>query len=174
MRNFWTVAVLLCALPLGSMADKPKVTRTMIRAMEESMDQKIQALWPDSPAQMVGLTQGAYINGYGAVFMTEVNLAVGPVVSPFHLTVTPEEVKRLHDRKVMRLGRLKDSMQQMLHDSAGSMDAVAGDEQIALGVSFFYFYWENKDGLPAQIVMHAPKKALLDASGKFSILSDEF
>lgn len=175
MRNFWMIGLLLCALPCGSMADKPKVTRTMVRAMEDSMDQKIQALWPDGPAQLVGLTQGAYINGYGAVFMTEVNLAVGAVISPFHPTVSPDEIKHLHERKVMRLAKLKETMQQMLHDSAGSMDAVPGDEQIALGVSFFYWNWENRDGLPAQIVMHAPKKLLLDpASAKSAIVSDEF
>ena len=31
--------------------------------------------WPDDPVAVIGLTQGAYIDGYGAVFMSEVNLA---------------------------------------------------------------------------------------------------
>jgi hypothetical protein len=129
--------------------------------------------------QLVGLTQGLYINGYGVVFMSEVNLAAGPGLSPFHPTISPDEVRRIHEKKLARLPKLKETMQQMLLDSARSIDSVPADEQITLGISFFYWNdWENKDGLPAQIVMHAPKKLLLDAKvaagGKASIVSDEF
>ena len=178
MKNIWILGLVLCALPAGTMADKPKVSRAMVKSMEEGMDQKLQALWPDSPVQVLGLTQGAYVNGCGAVFMSEVNLAIGPVISPFHQNVTADEVKRLHEKKLERLAKLKQAMQQMLVDSAKVMDPVAADEQIALGISLFYWNWENKDGLPAQIVMHAPKKLLLAATtgsaAASSIVSDEF
>ena len=178
MKNFWIVALLACALPAGSLADKPNVSRAMIKAVEESMDQKLSMLWADNPAQVLGLTQGAYVTGYGAVFMSELNLASGTPISPFHPNVTAEEIKRIHANKVERLSKLKEAMQQMLVDSAKSMDPVPDDEQIALGVSLFYWTWENKAGLPAQIVMHAPKKLLLDAktsvAAKSSISSDEF
>jgi len=163
MRNVWIVGLVLCALPAGTMADKPKVSRAMVKTMEESMDQKFQTLWPDNPVQVVGLTQGAYINGYGAVFMSELNLATGPTISPFHPNISPDEVKHIHEKKVARLAQLKATMQQMLVDSAKSMDPVPADEEFALGISFFYWTWENREGLPAQIVMHAPKKQLLEA-----------
>jgi len=178
MRNVGILCLTLCALPAGTMADKPKVSRAMVKAMEEGMDQRLQALWPDSPVQVLGLTQGVYIAGYGAVFMSEVNLATGTAVSPFHPTLSPEEIKRIHERKVERLPKLKETMQQMLVDSAKSMDPVAADEQIAVGISLFYWNWEIKDGLPAQIVMHAPRKLLLEAktstAARSSIVSDEF
>jgi hypothetical protein len=49
---------------------------------------------------------------------------------------------------------------------------------VAVGVSLFYWTWENREGLPAQIVMHAPKKLLLQAKAgtadKGAIASDEF
>jgi len=110
--------------------------------------------------------------------MSELNLAAGTPISPFHPNITADEVKRIHDRKMERLPKLKEAMQQMLMDSAKSMDPVPADEQIVLAISFFYWNWENKDGLPAQIVMHAPKKLLLDArtsaSAKSFIVSDEF
>ena len=178
MRNVWIVGLLLCALPAGTMADKPKVSRAMVKTMEESMDQKFQTLWPDNPVQVVGLTQGAYISGYGAVFMSELNLATGPTISPFHPNISPDEVKRIHEKKLSRLAQLRATMQQMLVDSAKSMDPVPADEQLALGISFFYWNWENREGLPAQIVMHAPKKVLLEAkagaAAKSPIPFDEY
>ena len=178
MRNLWIVALLACALPSGSMADKPRVSRAAVKAMEDSLDQKLQRLWPDDPLQVVGLTQGAYINGLGAVFLTEINLASGPAITPFHPVISPEEIKRIHEKKVSRLPKLKETMQEMLVDSARSMDSVPVDEQISLGISLFYWNGENRDGLPAQIVAHAPKKLLLEAktgaAGKSAILFDEF
>ncbi|HWY47949.1 MAG TPA: hypothetical protein VNX70_11240 [Bryobacteraceae bacterium] len=177
MNTAIIVSLLLCALPAGSMADKPKVTRTMIEAMEKSVDGKLQKLFSPDPVEVLGV-QGGYINGYGAVFMSEINLAPAAGITPFHPTVSPDEIKRTHDRKVQRIAALRNSMRDMLVDSAASLDSVPADEQVALGVSLFYWTWENREGLPAQIVMHAPKKLLLQAKAgtadKGAIASDEF
>jgi hypothetical protein len=45
-----------------------------------------------------------------------------------------------------------------------------------VGLSLFYWKWENRDGLPAQIVMHAPRKTLLQSASaeQASIASEEF
>jgi len=159
------------------MADA-KVTRTMLEAMEKSVDGKLQNLYGLDPAEIVGVTQGAYINGYGAVFMSEVNLAPATGISPFHPTRKPEEIKRTHDKKVQRMAALRNTMRDILIDSAASLDTVPADEQVAMSVSLFYWNWENHEGLPAQIVMHAPKKLLLQAKAgaadKGAIASDEF
>jgi len=176
MRIAAIVALLLCALPAGSMADKPKVNRAMIEAMEHSMDRKLSGLWPADPVEVVGLTQGAYIDGYGAIFMGEVNMAPAAGITPFHPTVKPDEIKRTRDKKLQRMAQLKTAMREMLVDSARSLDAVPADEQVAVGISLFYWTWENREGLPAQIVMHAPRKALLQSSdaGQAPIASEEF
>ena len=172
------VSLILCALPAGSMADKPKVNRGMIEGMEKSVDWRLQRLWPGDSAEVLGLTQGAYINGYGVVFMSEINVAPAAGITPFHQTVTPDEVKRTHDKKVQRMAALRSAMREILVDSAASLDTVPDDEQVTLGVSLFYWTWEKRDGLPAQIVMHAPKKLLLQAKAgtadKGAIASDEF
>jgi len=175
MRTSAIAALLLCALPAGTLADKPKVSRTMIEAMERSMDRKLSGLWPADPVEVLGLTQGAYIDGYGAVFMGEVNMAPAAGITPFHPAVTPEEIKRTRDKKLQRMAQLKTAMREMLVDSARSLDAVPADEQVALGISLFYWKWENSEGLPAQIVMHAPRKALLSAGAEqAAIVSQEF
>jgi len=164
----------LCALPAGSLADSPKVNRGMIEAMERSLDNKITGLWPLDPAEVLGVSQGAYIQGYGAIFLSEVNLAPAAGISPFHPTVSADEIRRTHEKKVQRMGAIRNAMRAMLVDSARSLDSVPPDEQVAVGLSLFYWKWENHDGLPSQIVMHAPRKALLQSADQASIASEEF
>ena len=156
------VILLLCALPFGSMADKPKVNVAMIKAMEDSVDNHLLRLWPDDPVEMIGVTQGAYVSGSGVVFVSEVSLAPSAGISPFHKTITPDELKRIHEKKLSRLPKLKAAMQEWLLNSSDSLAPVPPEEQIALGITLFYWVGENTEGLPAQIVMHGPKRALLD------------
>jgi hypothetical protein len=181
MRIAAVTLLALCALPGGSLADNPradnpKVNRAMIEAMQQSLDKKLSGLWPADPAEMLGLSQGAYIQGYGAVFLGEVNVAPTAGISPFHPTVTPDEVRRTHDKKLQRIGAIRSAIRGVLMDSARSLDAVPADEQVTIALSLFYWKWENRDGLPAQIVMHAPRKALLQATNaeQASIASEEY
>ena len=176
MRIAAVALMLLCALPAGSMADSPKVNRGMIEAMEHSLDKKLSGLWPQDPAEVLGLSHGAYIQGYGAIFLGEVNLAPAAGITPFHPSVTADEIRRTHEKKMQRMAAIRSAMRAMLVDSARSLDSVPADEQVALGLSLFYWKWENRDGLPAQIVMHAPRKVLLQSSGAepASIATEEF
>jgi hypothetical protein len=176
MRIAAVALLLLCALAGGSMADKPKVNRAMIEAMEHSLDHKLLGLWPQDPVELVGLSQGTYIQGYGAVFLGEVNLAPATGISPFHPTVGADEIRRTRDKKLQRMVALRSSMRAMLVDSARSLDSLPADEQVAVGLSLFYWTWENREGLPAQIVMHAPRKALLQSATaeQAPIASEEF
>jgi len=136
------VILLLCALPFGSLADKPKVSHPMIQAMQDGVDNELRRIWPDDPVELLGVTQGTYIGGYGAVFVSELNLAPSAGISPFHKTITPDEFKRIHEKKLSRLPKLKSAMQEVLLNSAGSLDSVPPEEQIALGVTLFY--WHGK------------------------------
>jgi hypothetical protein len=176
MRTLLIASILLGALPAGSMADGSKVNRAMIQAMEQSMDRKLTGIWPQDPAEVLGVPQGTYIRGYGAVFLGEVNVAPATPVTPFHPTVNAGEVVRTHEKKLQRMAALRTAMRSMLVDSARSLDSVPPDEQVAVGLSLFYWTWENREGLPAQIVMHAPRKALLQAANaeQAPIASDEF
>jgi hypothetical protein len=163
MRTLAIASLLLGSLPIGSMANKSKVSRGAIQAIEENMDSHLRKMWPDDPMQVIGLTQGAYINGFGAVFMSEVNLSPGAGITPFHQTITKDELTRMHDKKLTRLPKLKEAMQDMLLNSASSLDSVPANEQITLGITLFYWHGENTEGLPAQIVMHAQRRALVNA-----------
>jgi hypothetical protein len=158
------------------MADGAKVNRGMIEAMQHSLDNKLSGLWPQDPAEVLGLSQGTYIQGYGAIFLGEVNLAPAAGISPFHPSVSADEIRRTHEKKVQRVAAIRTAMRAMLVDSARSLDSVPPDEQVAVGLSLFYWKWENRDGLPAQIVMHAPRKVLLQSASadQAAIASEEF
>lgn len=176
MRTLLIASIMLGALPAGSMADGSKVNRGMIEAMEHSLDGKLTGLFPQDPAEVMGVPQGTYIRGYGAVFLGEVNLAPATPISPFHQTISADEVRRTHEKKLQRMAALRTAMRAMLMDSARSLDSVPSDEQVAVGLSLFYWTWENREGLPAQIVMHAQRKSLLQAAeaAHASIASEEF
>jgi hypothetical protein len=176
MKALLIASILLSALPAGSMADSPRVTRASIEAMQHSLDRKLAGLWPQDPVEVLGVPQGAYIQGYGAVFLGEVNLAPAAGISPFHPTVKPDEIRRTHEKKLQRMAALRATMRAMLMDSARSLDSLPGDEQVAVGLSLFYWTWENHEGMPSQIVMHAQRKALLQATTpeQASIASEEF
>ena len=112
MRIAAVALLSLCALPAGSIvdiarADSPKVTHAMMEAMQHSLDNKLAGLWPQDPAEVLGLSQGAYIQGYGAIFLGEVNLAPAAGISPFHPTVTPDEVRRTHAKKLQRMAAIR-------------------------------------------------------------------
>ncbi len=177
MKTPVVAGLLLCALSTSSMADKPRVPRAMLEQVESILEAKFTGIWPLDPVEVMGVSQSAYLNGYGVVFMSKVNLAPAPGITPFHPAIKPDEIKRTHDKKVQRVDQLKTSMRSMLVDAAASLDSVPPDDQIALGVSLFYWNWENHDGLPNQIVMHAPKKVLLAAktgAGQAAITADEY
>jgi hypothetical protein len=158
------------------MADGPKVNRAMIEGMQRSLDRKLSGLWPQDPAEVLGLSQGTYIQGYGAVFLGEVNLAPAAGITPFHPSVSADEIRRTREKKLQRIAALRSAMRSMLIDSARSLDSLPSDEQVAVGLSLFYWKWENREGLPAQIVMHAPRKALLQSNSaeQAPIASEEF
>jgi hypothetical protein len=78
------------------------------------------------------------------------------------MKITKEEVARVHQRKVERLPMLKRAMREMLVASGASLDDVPATEQVVVGVTLFFFNWEDRTGVPGQMVMQAQRQALLD------------
>ena len=155
------IPVLSATLCCMVVADKPRLSRASVAAMEQNLDKSLATLAPEDPISVIGLTQGAYITGYGVIFMSEVNLAPAAGITPFHQAITKDEVTRIHQKNVDRLPKLKQVMQAALLSSSAYLDGLGSDDQIAVAISLFHFNWENVSGLPSQIVMHGPKKTLL-------------
>jgi hypothetical protein len=89
---------------------------------------------------------------------------VGPAISPFRPALTKEQIAKLRLKRLARLPVLKRQMKDALGALAASLDTVPPSEQIVLGVSLFYFSWEERADLPGQILMQARRQALLDVT----------
>lgn len=148
-----------------------KLDRAAFTKASLDVDNGFRGLWPEYPLELVGVTHAVYIRGYGAVLTGEVNLAPGLNTTPFHPTITKEDVARTRQKKVERMPGLRDAMQTLLVKSAAELHDVPDTEEVALAISLFYWRWEDRSGMPEQIVMHAPKKALLAAARDKAALS---
>jgi hypothetical protein len=67
------------------------------------------------------------------------------------------------DRKVQRIPLLEADMREVMADTASNIDTLPPNERVIIGVTLFYFKWEDSSGLPRQIVMSAEKQKLLQA-----------
>lgn len=158
----WFVPTLLMAAMAAAFASVPRVSREALAAMELSFDKRIRTISADVPFELLGNTRGVYLEGYGAVFTSEVNLAQSMTVTPFSLTIPKEYATKLRQRKLERVPVLAKNMQEQMLAMASSLDTVPPKEQVVLGVTLFYHTWEDRSGLPSQIVMQAERQKLLD------------
>jgi hypothetical protein len=142
--------------------DSPRVNRGMIVAMEKSLDNRVARLWDDDPFVLLGPARGVYLEGYGAVFTAEINLATGPTMM-MQMELSKDEIERHRQKKIKRVPELVAAMRLALVASAASLDPVPQDEQIVIVAFLSRYPWEDVSGLPAQITMQAQKKKLLDA-----------
>lgn len=157
-------AVLTLFATLGVAPTVPvKNTRGMLIGIEKSMDNQIQRISVEDPFFLLGPTRGMYIPGFGAVFSSEVNLVANAAVTPFRPPFTKEEIVKLREKKAQRAVLLKQHMRDMLLNAAWALETVPPDDSVVLGISIYYFSWEDSTGLPRQIVMKAQRKALITA-----------
>lgn len=155
--------LLLTVAAAAAMAAEPaRVTRAALAAVEKIFDSRLERLSIEEPFDLLGSTRAVYLEGYGAVLTVEANLVAGPAITPFRPSLSKEEIARLNLKKQQRLPVLKRMMHEMLLDAAASLEAVPLGEQIVLAVSLFYFSWEDRTGLPGQILMQAQRQTLLN------------
>ncbi|MEK7404904.1 MAG: hypothetical protein AAB225_07325 [Acidobacteriota bacterium] len=156
------VTLLAAAAAIGVPAvQQARVSRATLASVEKIFDSRIERLSIDDPFMLLGTTRGVYLEGYGAVLTAEANLVAGPAITPFHPALTKEQIAKVRLKKLHRLPVLKQTMRDMLVDAAASLDTVPAQEQVVLAVSLFYFSWEDRTGLPGQVMMQAPRQALV-------------
>jgi hypothetical protein len=150
---------LLLASTLAAQNARP--ARSDIAAMEKAMDQRLMRMDLDRPVEVLGLTRGLYVDGFGAVFTAEVNLMPAMGLSPFRPALTKEDVARVRDQKLRRLPQLRGLMQDLLLSAAQSLDRLPPGEQVVLALLLWSHPWEDTTGLPRLIQMQGRKDALL-------------
>jgi hypothetical protein len=121
------------------------------------------ARFADAPWDLLGVARGSYLPGYGAIFTFELSLVSVPPLNPFKLTVTPQEVRNIHDRKIRQLGVLKSEMRDLVVKAAASLATLPPGEQIVFEARLFNRSFEDGKGLPTRLTMTANRQKVLDA-----------
>ncbi|MCX7602647.1 MAG: hypothetical protein N2036_01085 [Bryobacteraceae bacterium] len=160
MRTF----LLFAAFGLLVPAQPPRPSRQEIAAMERAMDQRFARMDLERPVEVLGLTRGMYVDGFGVIFTAEVNLLPAPGLSPFRPTLSRDEVMRLREQKLKRLPQIRELMRELLLSAAQSLDRLPPGEQVVLGVLLFTNPWEDTAGLPRLIQMQGRRDALLEVA----------
>ena len=165
--------VLLAVLPAGAQVTVGKVAGVSLPGvhqklrislgtfseLERRFDAKLSSLGGvNEPIDLLGATRGLYLEGYGAVFSTEVSLLVAPGISPFKPVISEQEKALVHRRKVERLPKLKEAMREFVRTAAMTLFVVPDDQQIVVAVRLDYMKWEDTMGLPGLIVAKADRK----------------
>lgn len=156
MRRIFLLMLVACTLLAA------QVSRSLVGAVEIAMNKRVEALFPGEQYLLLGHTHGVYLDGFGCVFTTRVNLAEGPGLSPFRPQLPESERAALHKKKLERLPALRLAMREMLVNAALVMDPVPPSEKLVLSVSLLNMPHEDVSGLPAQIVMQAERRVLVD------------
>jgi hypothetical protein len=148
---------------LPNPAKAMKIAPQTFKDLERRFDTGLAGIGgPNDPIDILGATRGLYLDGYGAVFTTEVSLIITPQVNPFRQQITKEEATRVHQRKVARLPLLKQAMADMMKSSAMTLIQIPDGQQIVLAVRLLYLPWEDTTGLPAQVLMSASRREVLN------------
>jgi hypothetical protein len=155
--------LLLAVAASTTASDAPRVSRDQLVAVEKSLDSRYAKLWDDNQIAVLGPTRGIYLEGYGAVMTSEVDLVAGPTLLFMRGPLNKDEVEKFRQKKIGRVPDLRRAVRQALIDSAASLDNVPAEEQIVVVAMLSKYPWEDFKGLPHQIMMQAQKKKLLDA-----------
>jgi hypothetical protein len=152
--------LVLCSACWASGPDKPKSLRSELSNLEKQVNARLNAMFPEEPWLVLGLSRGLYVEGVGLVFSAEVNLATGP--TQLFNQPTREQIAALHEKRIARLPKLRETMNQVLKEIA-TVPAIGPDEQVIFGVTVLRYPYETYTDLPSQIVLHAPKSKLASA-----------
>lgn len=162
MRRFGFVFLVLAA---ALSANAQGVKMTALEEFEHRFAAKLAETPPPFPFDVLFPAPAVYIPGMGVVLSSFVSLSYLDPPSPFRGPYTPAEKASFRSRKLQRIPLLEQDMREVMAQTAAAsdMDMVPPNERIVIGVTLFYFKWEDSSGLPSQIVMSAEKQKLLQA-----------
>jgi len=167
VKRWLLIALVAGIASFTASSSSPVVDRGQVAHLERKFDSRIAGYQPLDPFELLGSTRGFYLEDYGVLFTSELNLVAAAVVTPFRPAFAPEQIEQLHVKKVARLQDLKQMMRAQMVDVALGLKTVPVDQRVAVGVSIFRFGWEDSRGIPSQVLMEAHRRELLDfESGK--------
>jgi hypothetical protein len=137
------------------------IPAAVIGKLESAFEQKIDRLDVADPFIRQGAVSGLVIPGVGIVFSTQVALVTAPVVSPFRPVIEKSVVEQVRKRKLAHLPVLRKAMVEMMKSAGAELGMLPADQKIIIAIRLQYFDYEDKSGLPAQIVMTADRASAI-------------
>jgi len=141
---------------------KPSIPLSTMKEVEKATNARLLA-GPADPWSVLGDARSTYLPGAGAVVTFELALVNLTPITPFHASISSEEKRTAHDRKVKNLVALKIAMREMIARTAPALAAMPGDEQITFEAFLFNFNWEDRTGLPNRLTICANRQKVADA-----------
>jgi hypothetical protein len=143
----------------------PVAKRDQLNPLEKGFAQSLTA----SQMRILGYPSAINIDGFGVVYTAEVNLSYSPIADPFQQTFSPQVKARTQNTEQLQLPILRNEMRQLLLRTSEALDALPMNEQIVVGVKISQQAWQDRGGVPQEIVMQGQKSKLLEAKrGKTS------
>src|SRR5271156_6845681 len=106
------VTLVVIAAAAAAVADTAvHVNRAVIRSVENSLNERLTKLWPDTPMSVQSHTRGLYLDGYGAVFTVEMNTA-SDGVGLMSTILTPQMKVQVKQKKIERMPQLQKALEQ--------------------------------------------------------------
>jgi hypothetical protein len=164
LRSVALVLAIALSAAAASPVGAPRVPRASLVVIEKNIDKRIERAIPTDQFLVLGATRGIYLEGFGVVFTTEMNLMASAAANPFRPAFTKDDIEQIRRKKIERMSVLREQVRAALIGAGASLDQVPESEQVVLGIVLFYFKWEDTSGLPSQLVMQAPRKALIAAA----------
>jgi hypothetical protein len=174
------LAILLALAPLSAQVARPvsaharvnatlqavpaRVTLASLATLARGFDRNLRMFAVTDPIDVLGNTRGIYLDGFGAVFTTELSPILTPGLNPFQPNISEQDKAKIRQRKLDRIPAVEGLMNSMLQSAAKELSAVPEDQQIVVMVDFVYLPYENTSGLPGQMVVKATRHAILSGA----------
>jgi hypothetical protein len=156
-----TAPAAVAAKPAGAMgtATASPVALPAIVALEKEMDGRIASTGGADPCQIWGASRGVYVSGIGAIFTAEVELAATPGAAAMFQAISPEMKVKILKNKQAHLPLLEQTVRDLTLALAASPSLkLADSDQVVVSVRLWYRPWEDKTGLPGQIVARIDRR----------------
>jgi hypothetical protein len=132
-----------------------------VAKIESAFEQKVKDLDPNDPFDRLGACSGVYISGYGLVFTLPLSLVSAPTFGPFTGGFTPQKADAIHKRKLAHLPLLKKAMSEMALQASKAFPTLPPTDKVVVAARLFYLDYEDKTGLPNQMVIAADHASAL-------------
>lgn len=153
---------------------EPTVTMSALKVVEDTINRQFQhdVAEPIDPWEPLGDARGTYVPGYGAVFTFEMSLVNVTPITPFHVEISPQEIRAVHARKIKKLTPLQSAMRDLIVRAATALSALPPNEQITIEVFLDYFSFEDRTNLPRRLTMTASRQKIMDAVARHASEAD--